>query len=145
MSSATGTFHEDFGRGDRGRGSSDRAFGVVFAVVFTIVALWPLLDGRGPRWWALVAAAAFGLVAAVRPGLLAPLNRLWTRLGLLLHRVVNPIVMGLMFFAVITPFGIVRRLVKGDTLGLRPDPDAASYWVRRDPPGPGPETIERQF
>jgi hypothetical protein len=127
------------------RTSSDRAFGLVFAAVFLIVGLWPLLDGARPRWWALAVALAFALVAGLRPATLAPLNRLWTRFGLLLHRVVNPVVMGLMFFVVITPFGVVRRLVKGDPLGLRPDPGAASYWIRREPPGPAPETIERQF
>ncbi len=117
----------------------------MFAVVFAVVGLWPLRDGAGPRWWAFAAALAFALVAWLRPRLLAPLNRLWTRFGLLLHRVVSPVVMALLFYAVITPFGLVRGLVRRDPLGLRREPGVPSYWVRREPPGPAPETIERQF
>ncbi len=113
-------FHEDFSKRDQARGSSGRLFGGVFAVVCTVVALWPVLDGRGPRWWALAVAAGFGLAAVARPGLLTPLNRLWTRFGLMLHRITTPLIMGVLFFAVITPFGVVRRLlVDRDPLGLK--------------------------
>jgi predicted membrane metal-binding protein len=142
---STGSFHEDFGRAGRVRTSSDRSFGFVFAAVFLIVGLWPLLGGAWPRWWALAVALAFAAVARLLPAALAPLNRVWTRFGLLLHKVVNPLVMGLMFFAVITPFGLVRRLGRHDQLGFPREPKAASYWICRDPPGPAPETIERQF
>ena len=113
--------------------------------MFALVALWPLPGGGYPRWWALALATAFAALAWLRPVWLAPLNRWWTRLGLLLHRVVSPIVMGVLFFAVMTPFGLGWRLVRRDPLGLRFDPDASTYWIRREPPGPPPASIERQF
>ena len=81
----------------------------------------------------------------MRPALLAPLNRLWTRFGALLHRVVSPIVLGFMFFVVITPMGLVRRMLVKDPLRLRFDRQAGSYWVPRQPPGPPPQSLTNQF
>ena len=78
---------------------SDRSFGFVFAVVFTIVGLWPLLRQDTPRWWAIAIALAFALVALVRPALLHPLNRAWLLVGRLLHKVVSPLVMSAIFFS----------------------------------------------
>src|SRR5918996_3929404 len=118
------------------RGSSDRGFALVFAVVFAIIALWPLIGGEPPRWWAALIAAGFAGVGLVKPSLLAPLNRLWTRFGLVLHSVVNPLVMGLLFYLVVTPTGLVMRMMGRDLLRLKADPDARSYWIEREPPGP---------
>ena len=137
--------HEDPRRIERGRTSSDRAFGVVFSGVFTVIGLWPLLGGGPPRWWSLVVAAVLVALAWLRPLWLAPLNRWWTRFGLLLHRIVSPIIMGVLFFAVITPFGLGWRLVRRDPMSLRFDSEASTYWIRREPPGPPPASIERQF
>ena len=78
-------------------------------------------------------------------GLLAPLNRLWFRFGLLLNSIVSPIVMGLLFYLIITPFALFMRLTGKDLLHLRRDPEAASYWIQREPPGPAPDTIKNQF
>jgi hypothetical protein len=138
--------HERLERRDHFAGSSDRSFGLVFAAAFAVIALLPAIFGDGAlRWWALVVAALFLAAALVRPSLLAPLNRLWFKLGLLLHRIVNPIVMGLMFFVVITPVAIGMRLAGRDPLRLRPRPDESSYWIDRDPPGPEPDSMSRQF
>ena len=125
--------------------SSDRSFGLVFAVVFAIVGCWPLLGGNAVRWWALAIAAAFLGIALARPVLLAPLNAAWTRLGLLLHRIVNPIVMGLVFFFVVTPTGLIMRALGKDAMRRRFDRDAESYWAPRDGGSPEPETMKRQF
>ena len=125
--------------------SSDRSFGIVFAVVFAIIGLWPFLFGGTVRWWSLAIAAAFLAGAVIRPGVLAPLNRLWTRFGLLLNRIVSPLVMGLLFFLVITPFALVMRITGKDLLRLKRDPEARSYWIPREPPGPSPETIKNQY
>ncbi len=138
-------FHEDLDRHDEVKGSSERSFGIVFAVVFGLVGLWPLTGGGWPRWWALAVAALFLVVALARPKLLKWPNRLWFLFGQLLHRIVNPIVMGLMFFTTVLPIGLILRAVGKDLLHLRFDPDAESYWMRRDPPGPGPGTMTRQF
>ena len=137
--------HENLARNEEIKTSSDRAFGVVFTVVFAIIAAWPLLGGELPRWWALAISGLFLAASLVRPSVLAPLNRLWTRFGLLLHRIVNPLVMGLMFFVVVTPMGVIMRLAGKDPMRLRRDPAAATYWIEREPPGPAPETMKQQF
>jgi len=137
--------HERLRRRDEIKGSSDRAFGFVFAAVFALIGLWPLLGGGGARLWTLVVAAVFLGAAVARPRVLAPLNRLWMRLGLLLHRVVNPLILGLLFFLTVTPMGVAVRLFGRDLLRLRWDPEAPSYWIERRPPGPAPETMKHQF
>jgi hypothetical protein len=93
----------------------------------------------------LAIALGFAGIAMVRPALLAPLNRLWTKFGLLLHKITSPVIMGFLFFVVIAPFGLVMRCLGKDLLHLRFDPAAASYWIERVPPGPPPETIKNQF
>ncbi|MEX2617397.1 MAG: SxtJ family membrane protein [Alphaproteobacteria bacterium] len=125
--------------------SSERSFGFVFAAVFAIVACFPLLSGDAPRWWSAAVAGAFLAAAIAYPPVLALPNRLWARFGLLLHRIVNPIVMGFLFFLVVTPIAMLMRLVGKRPLQTGLDAGAASYWVRREPPGPAPETMKRQF
>ncbi len=127
------------------QGSSDRSFGIVMAVVFAVIGGWPLLSDGLPRWWALVAAALFCSLALLRPALLAPLNRLWVRFGLLLNKIISPLVMGLLFYGVMTPYAYILRWLGKDLLRLRFDRAAESYWIERKPPGPAPETIKRQF
>lgn len=127
------------------RAGSDRSFGRVFAAVFAVIGLWPLLHAQMPRWWALAIALAFLVVSAAAPQWLAPLNRAWFLLGKALHAVVSPIVMGAIFFLVVTPIALLRRLGGRDLLGLRFSRQAQSYWVLRNPPGPEPETLKQQF
>lgn len=110
------------------RMGSDRSFGIVFAVVFAIIGLLPLLRGD-VRWWALAVAAVFLGVALVRAEWLRPLNKLWFRFGLLLNRVLAPLIMGLMFLITVVPIGLVFRLLRRDLLRQKFDPDAASYWI----------------
>ena len=124
---------------------SDRSFGVVFAVVFFIIGIWPALWGHLPRWWALAVAAAFLAVALLVPRVLAPLNRIWFRLGLLLHHVVNPIIMGVVYYLAVVPMGLLLKARGKDLLRLKRDPNAESYWIVRDPPGPAPGSMKQQF
>ena len=140
-----GATHERLVREDKVKGSSDRSFGLVFAAVFAIIGLIPLLGDGGVRVWSLAVAVVFLALALVRPVVLAPLNHLWTRFGLLLHRIVNPIIMGLLFYLVVTPTGLIIRMLGKDLLRLRFDPQAKSYWIERQPPGPAPETMKDQF
>ena len=137
--------HEDFARVAPVEGSSNRSFGLVFAAVFLIIALFPLISGGAFRWWSAALAFAFGTTALMMPTLLHPLNRAWTRLGVLLHRVVSPIILGFMFYAVVTPIGLLMRALGKDPLRLRFDGDASSYWIARTPPGPTPERLKDQF
>jgi hypothetical protein len=105
---------------------------MVFTVVFTVIALLPLWRGAPPRWWAVGVAALFGGLALIWPRALAPANRIWLRVGLLMHRIVNPIVMGAIFYLVVTPFGLVMRLLgKGPAAMRRADRSATSYWIAR--------------
>jgi hypothetical protein len=145
MAKTAAQTHETLTREEKVKGSSYRSFGLTFAVVALILAgiwLW-----RGRDWWmyALAAAAAFAIVALVAPKLLAPLNKAWLKFGLLLHHVVNPVVMGLLFFGCITPMGVFMRLMGKDFLRLRFDRQAPSYWISREPPGPTPESMRNQF
>lgn len=139
------TFHEDYARQDEVTSGSERSFGLVFAAVFAVIALWPLIDGGAARLWSLAVAGGLLLVAVVAPRLLAPLNRLWFRFGLLLNRVVNPLILGMLFFTTITPIAVIMRLAGKDPLRRRFDGGAKSYWIERRPPGPEPETMRLQF
>ena len=124
--------------------ASPRSFGFVFAVVFTIVALAPLRRGGPIRLWAAAVAAIFLIVALTRPAALGPLSRVWQRIGLLLHRVVNPIVLGVLFYLAITPFGLVMRLFRaGLRRSLSFDAAAPTYWVSRS--GTPPSGMQNQF
>lgn len=137
--------HEDFSRIEGMRAGSDRSFGLVVGGFLLIVGLTPLLKVQAPRWWALGSGAALLIAAGVRPSLLHPAHLLWIRLGYLLNRVVSPIVTGLLFFLVFTPMGLLLRLVGKDPLRLRFDRGAASYWIKREPPGPSPDSMRNQF
>jgi hypothetical protein len=137
--------HESYSRDEQIDGSSNRTFGFVLAAFFGLVGLLPLILGKPPRIWAFGVGGTFVLAALLFPSVLAPFNRLWTRLGLLLHRVVSPIALGIMFFLVITPMALLIRAMGKDLLRLRLDPDAESYWIERNPPGPAPATLKDQF
>jgi hypothetical protein len=137
--------HESTHRDEQVVGSSNRSFGIVFAVVFLIIALYPVAFGRPLRFWSIVVAAGFLLVALAAPALLGPLNRIWLKFGLLLHRVVSPLILGVLFFIVVTPTGLLMRALSKDPLRLRKQPQASSYWIERSPPGPKAETFTDQF
>ena len=124
---------------------SERSFGIVFAAVFTFVSAWPLVRGQNPGLLAFAAACAFLIIALWRPGLLKPLNRAWFKFGLLLSRITTPLVMGVLYFVVVVPTGLVMRLRGKDLLALRFDSEAPTYWITRDPPGPEPDTMRNQF
>ena len=145
MQDSSPSTHERLTDSQEIQGSSDRSFGVVMAIFFAIVGLWPLLSGGAPRWWSMALVAALAAIAIVRPALLAPLNRLWLKFGLLLNRIVSPLIMGLLFYGMVTPYALVMRLAGKDPLRLRFDPAAKSYWIERDPPGPAPESMKHQF
>lgn len=144
------TIHENLSRKSKIRGASDRSFGLWFAALFGILGLWPLIHrGSTPtgkaRFPSLAVGAAFALIAAFRPAWLRPLNALWTRLGFLLSRVVDPLVLALLFYLVVTPAAVILRWMGKDSLKLRYEKDAPSYWIPRIPPGPPPETMANQF
>lgn len=121
---------------------SERNFGFVFCSIMTIIALWPVISGNGPRIWLLLMAALLLAVTLAAPHLLRPLNRLWFRFGLLLGAIIAPIVMALVYFLAFLPIGLLLRIMGKDLLSTRLDPDRTSYWIeRKEPPG----SMERQF
>lgn len=146
------SFHEDFSRKEEVKGASDRGFGLTVGGILLAIAavraglqLW---DGTTPGWLESL-LTGIGLVLVVFglavPARLAPLNRAWTRLGLILFKVVNPLVLGLIYLTTVVPIGLFMRLLGRDLLSLKIDREAASYWVVREPPGPAPETMIHQF
>jgi predicted membrane metal-binding protein len=137
--------HEQLNRSEDVQGSSDRSFGITFAVVGAFFALWPLLDGEAPRWWLLAIAAALLAISVTAPHILRPLNRIWLTIGLLLNKIVSPIVLGVIFYLVLTPVGFLMRLAGKDALRLRFEKGARTYWILREPPGPAPKSMSRQF
>jgi Saxitoxin biosynthesis operon protein SxtJ len=137
--------HEDFTRRTKEGAASDRSFGLVFAALFLLISLAPVRTHHPVRQRALVVAILLALVASLRAHWLHPLNRVWTRLGVLMGYVVTPIVMALLFFLVVTPTAFVLRLLGKDLLQLTPVSKTDSYWIERRPPGPSPESMVNQF
>lgn len=124
---------------------NNRSFGWVFISVFALLGLFPLVHGAAPRWWALVSAGALLSVTLVVPGVLATPRRLWLRFGELMNHVTNPLILGLLFYGVVTPIGLIMRWAGRDALRLRPGKLATTYWVTREPPGPAPDSMKHQF
>lgn len=124
---------------------SDRSFGLVLAAVFAIIGLYPLINQSPVRLWSIAIGGAFTLAALLVPKVLRPANLLWFRIGLLMHRIVNPVVMGAIYFVVIVPAGLAWRAVKRDPLRLRPDDAIPTYWIKRTPPGPASDSLRHPF
>lgn len=122
-----------------------RSFGYVFAGFFALVTLY--IRWRYGTWahWAWGSGVVLGGLALALPNALNGPARLWLRFGELLHRIVNPVILGIIFYGVFTPIAIGMRLFGRDALKLKLDPAARSYWVPRDPPGPAPGSLNRQF
>ena len=137
--------HEDLSRTQHIKGSSNRAFGWVVTAVLLIVALWPLASGRAPRVWALIAGGLLLVITLGAPALLTTPNRLWTRFGLLLNRMISPIALAILFYAVVTPTALLMRAFGKDPLRLRRGGVTESYWIKREPPGPEPQSMSDQF
>jgi hypothetical protein len=124
---------------------SDRQFGLVFFGFCVLVGAYRLWHAKPGAWVWLIAAGLFLLFAALFPRALRPLNVVWFKFGLLLHAIVSPVVLGLMFFAVFTPLGMLMRIFGKRPLHLNLDKTADSYWIVRKPPGPPPGSFRNQF
>jgi Saxitoxin biosynthesis operon protein SxtJ len=137
--------HEFQARDEVVKISSERSFGLAFAGFFALLGALSFYQG-GTRWhyW-LPLAVLFALLGYAAPGVLAPLNRLWAKFGLLLHLVVSPLLLGVLFYVCITPIGFLMRLTGKDPMRRSFEPAANSYWIVRKPPGPAPETFKNQF
>jgi hypothetical protein len=137
----------DVSRADDVKAGSDRNFGLVVGSVLLVLSAYRLYVGSSALIVGALAAGGIALAGAAltRPAVLSPLNRLWFRLGLLLHKVTNPIFLGLIFSLAFVPMGALLRLAGRDLLRLEPDPSAATYWTSRETAGSTAESLPRPF
>ena len=112
--------------------SSNRSFGLVFFLVFLIIALWPLKYEEDIRLWSLALSIIFFILGVLNSKLLTPLNKLWFKFGIFLGSIVSPIIMGIVYFLVVTPTGIFMRLLGKDLLKTSKVKNASTYWLKRD-------------
>jgi len=110
---------------------SNRNFGVVFCIVFMIISLWPLLSQNEIRIWSLIISITFLLLGLINSTLLTPLNKLWFKFGILLGNIISPIIMGIIFFFVVTPTGLLMKIFKKDPLNLKKN-NSNTYWTDKD-------------
>ena len=122
--------------------SSNRSFGLVFFVVFLIVALWPLKSGEDFRLWSLTLSIIFLILGVLNSKLLTPLNKLWIKFGIFLGAIVSPVIMGIVYFLVVTPIGLFMRLLGKDLLKKDKVKNVSTYWIKRDKQK---STMKKQF
>jgi len=113
--------------------SSNRSFGIVFFVVFLLIALYPLTHGGEIRIWSLIISILFLILGLLNSKILAPLNKIWFKFGILLGKIVSPLIMGIIFFLVVTPIGFIMRLLGKDVLNLKYNKNK-SYWIEKNGP-----------
>ncbi len=114
--------------------SSPKSFGVVFAIVFLVIALYPLTNSGNIRFWALIISVIFLLLAFVAPQVLALPNKLWFKFGILLGSIIAPVVMALVYFITVLPTGLIMRFLGKDLLEQKLDKNTKSYWIMRSEP-----------
>ncbi len=113
--------------------SSNRSFGIVFFIAFLLIATYPLLKGNDLRIWSLLVSFGFLILGLINSKLLSPLNKLWFKFGLILGKIISPLIMGIIFFVVVTPIGIVMRVLKKDLLNLKYN-QKETYWIKKTGP-----------
>ena len=113
--------------------SSNRSFGVVFFIVFLLIALYPLLNNNEVRLWSLIISVLFLILGILNSKILSPLNKIWFKFGLLLGKIISPIIMGVIFFSVVTPIGFIMKLLGKDLINLKFN-NQKSYWIEKSGP-----------
>ena len=113
--------------------SSNRSFGIVFFVVFLLVALYPLINGHDLRLWSLLLSLIFLILGLINSKILTPLNKIWFKFGVFLGKVISPLIMGVIFFIVVTPIGLIMRALGKDVLNLKYNKNK-TYWIEKSGP-----------
>tara|TARA_E500000331_G_C16838038_1_gene532236 strand:- start:150 stop:539 length:390 start_codon:yes stop_codon:yes gene_type:complete len=113
---------------------SNKNFGIVFFVVFLLISLWPLLGKSEIRYWPLMIAIIFLVLGLANSSLLNPFNKLWYKFGIFLGKIISPLIMGFIFFLVVTPIGLFMRIIKKDILNLKFNKKNSSYWIEKSGP-----------
>ena len=111
--------------------SSNKSFGLVFFFVFLIISFYPLINGGEPRYWSIVLSFIFLTLGLLNSSILSPLNKLWFKFGLFLGKIISPIIMGIIFFLVVTPIGLIMRFLGKDVLNLKLNKKKNSYWIEK--------------
>ena len=111
---------------------SERNFGLVFFIVFLLIALWPILNNNDIRIWSLIISFVFLALGSINSKLLTPLNKLWFKFGIFLGSIIAPIIMGIVFFLVVTPTGLIMKILKKDLLKLKNNNNSNTYWLEKD-------------
>ena len=109
---------------------SNKSFGIVFFIVFLIIALYPMLKGQDLRLWSLIISLIFLILGIVNSTVLTPLNKIWFKFGILLGNIISPIVMAIVFFVVVTPTGIIMKILRKDLIGLKKN-NKNTYWIEK--------------
>ena len=112
---------------------SNKSFGIVFFVVFLLISLYPLLNNENLRFWSLIISIIFLVLGILNSSLLSPLNKLWFKFGIFLGKIISPIIMGIIYFLVVTPIGLIMKLLGKDVLNLKYH-DYKSYWIEKTGP-----------
>ena len=113
--------------------SSNRSFGIVFFIVFLLIATYPIINDGHVRIWSLIISVVFLILGLLNSEILSPLNKIWFKFGILLGKIISPLVMGLIFFLVVTPIGLFMRLLNKDLLKLKFNKNK-SYWIEKKEP-----------
>ena len=111
--------------------SSNRSFGILFSIVFAIIAFWPIINGNPLRLWSIPISIIFLVLGLLNSKLLNPLNIIWVKFGELLGRIIAPIVMAIIYFIIVTPIGLFMRLIGKDLLNIKFS-KANTYWIKRE-------------
>ena len=110
---------------------SNKSFGLVFFIVFLIIAIWPLLSGKEISYWLLIISVVFLILGLIKSKILTPLNKIWFKIGILLGNIVSPVVLGVIFFLVVTPTSIIMKILRKDLLNLKKN-NNNSYWIEKN-------------
>ena len=113
--------------------SSNKSFGIVFFIVFLIIGIYPLINNGDIRIWSITLSLAFLFLGLINSKILTPLNKFWFKFGILLGKIISPLIMGLIFFCVVTPIGFIMKLLGKDLLNLKFNKDR-TYWIDRNGP-----------
>ena len=125
--------------------STERIFGSMFFLFFFLLSIYQLTKQQDFYLWSLIIAIFFLLLTILIPQSLKPICQIWIKLGKKMHVIVSPIILGFIFFLVITPMGLALRFFGKDLIRLHFDPNMSSYWIKRNPPGPLPDSLKNQF
>ena len=112
---------------------SNKSFGIVFAIVFFLIAFYPLINSGETRIWSVLISLIFLVLGLINSKILAPLNKLWFKFGIFLGKIISPIIMGIIFFLVVTPIGLLMRLLGNDLINLKYN-NNKSYWIEKSGP-----------